>query len=65
MAVSHGSGHGHAAATPVAPHHKRHAELKAKAPWSAETVGNPRHRNEGEEHELRRLAKRIAAEGGA
>lgn len=33
-------------------HHRRHADLKAK-----------HSRNEGEEHEMGRLAKRIAAEG--
>ena len=36
---------------PVEPHHKRHAELHAKAK-----------RNEGEQVELNRLTKRIAAE---
>ena len=38
----------------VPEHRRRHAELYRKA-----------HRNEGEEYEMRRLAKRIAAEGGA
>jgi hypothetical protein len=52
-------GRGHAAEHEAVPrevpeHHRRHAELHRKA-----------HRNEGEEYELRRLAKRIAAEEGA
>lgn len=50
MRAAH-SEHAAAAAKEVPEHHRRHAELKAK-----------HSRNEGEEHEMGRLAKRIAAE---